>query len=84
MGVPVESKLFTDAHDHGFIGDWDGPYPLIDIAGNLQQAGEDSTSCDGYVAKHGLKVNEGNTHNPLYDSEVAAVVFQHLLGRIAQ
>ena len=84
MGVPVESKLFTDAHSCGYIGDWDGPYPLIDVAGNLQQAGENPTSVDSYVSKFGLQVMEGNTHNPLYDSEVAAVVFMHLMGRINQ
>jgi hypothetical protein len=79
MGFIVEVKLLRDAHDLGFIGDWDAPYPLIDIAGNLQQAGEDPTSVDDYVQKHGLKVRDfGTTHNPLYDSEVAAVVFQHL------
>ena len=84
MGVPVESSLLKDMHSREYIGDWDGPYPLIDVAGNLQQAGEDPTSCDSYVAKYGLKVAEGNTHNPLYDSEVAAVVFMHLMGRINQ
>lgn len=84
MGVPVESSLLKDMHSRGYIGDWDGPYPLIDVAGNLQQAGENPTSCDEYVAKYGLKVVEGNTHNPLYDSEVASVVFMHLMGRIAQ
>lgn len=84
MGFIVEVKLLRDAHDRGFIGDWDGPYPLIDIAGNLQQAGEDPTSVDKYVAKYGLQVRDfGTTHNPLYDSEVAAVVYRHLLGRIA-
>ena len=84
MGVPVESSLLKDMHSRGYIGDWDGPFPLIDLAGNLQQAGENPTSCDEYVAKYGLKVAEGNTHNPLYDSEVALVVFSHLQGRIAQ
>jgi len=84
MGVPVESTLLKDAHSCGFIGDWDGPYPLIDIAGNLQQAGEDPTSVDSYVTKYGLKVSEVNTHNPLYDSEVAAMVYIHLQGRITQ
>lgn len=81
MGVPVESKLFTDAHEHGYIGDWDGPYPLIDIAGNLQQAGEDPTSCDSYIAEYGLEIPKGNSHNPLYDSEVTARVFFHLMRR---
>lgn len=85
MGVPVESSLLKDMHSRGYIGDWDGPYPLIDIAGNLQQAGEDPTSVDSYATKFGLEVRDfGTTHNPLYDSEVAAVVFRHLLGRIAQ
>lgn len=84
MGVPVESTLLRDAHSLGFIGDWDGPFPLIDLAGNLQQIGENPTSVDEYVTKYGLKVSESNTHNPLYDSEVAAVVYRHLQGRIVQ
>lgn len=82
MGVPVESKLLIDMHSGGLIGDWDGPYPLCDVAGNLQQAGEDPTSVDGYVRKHGLEVPDfGTTHNPLYDSAVAAVAYRHLLSR---
>lgn len=85
MGYIVEAKILRDMHDRGLIGDWDGPYPLYDVSGNLQQAGEDSTSVDGYARKHGLSVGEfeGGTHNPLYDSAIAAVVYQHLLGRIA-
>ena len=82
MGVPVESSLIKDMHNKGYIGDWDGPFPLIDIAGNLQQANEDSTSVDTYVKKYGLEVRDfGSTHNPLYDSEVAAVVYRHLLNK---
>ena len=82
MGVPVESNLLRDMHALGLIGDFDGPYPLIDLAGSLQQAGEDPTSVDGYVRKHGLEVPDfGTTHNPLYDSAVAAVVYRHLLSR---
>lgn len=82
MGVPVESKLLIDMHARGLIGDWDGPYPLLDVSGLLAQAGEDPTSVDGYVRKHGLEVpNFGTTHNPLYDSAVAAVVYRHLLSR---
>ncbi len=85
MGFIVEVKLLRDMHERGFIGDWDGPYPLIDIAGNLQQAGEDPTSVDKYIEKFGLQVRDfGTTHNPLYDSEVAAVVYRHLLGRVTQ
>ncbi len=80
MGYIVETKLLRDMHDVGYIGDWDAPYPLLDVAGNLEQVGEDPTSVDGYAKKHGLDVGEfeGGTHNPLYDSAVAAAVYRHL------
>ena len=29
MGMPVEAKLFIDARERNFIGDFDAPYPLI-------------------------------------------------------
>ena len=81
LGVPVESQLFRDMHKLGYIGDWDGPYPLIDISGNLQQAGFDPTSVDTYNNNHGLVVPdcEGGTHNPLYDSRAAALCYLHLM-----
>lgn len=68
MGYIVEVKILRDMFTMELIGPWDGPYPLIDIAGNLQQAGEDPTSVDGYVRKHGLVLSAefaGGTHNPL-------------------
>lgn len=82
MAVPVEAGLLWDMHSCGVIGNWDGPYPLIDIAGCLKQAGEDPTSVDKYAEKYGVKVNpaeyEGGTHNPLFDSAQAAAVYHHL------
>jgi hypothetical protein len=86
MGYIVEAGLLRDMHSSGVIGDWDGPYPLLDVSGNLQQAGEDPTSVDSYVKKYELSVGEfeGGTHNPLYDSAVAAVVYRHLLSRTGQ
>jgi hypothetical protein len=83
MGYIVEAKLLRDAHNMGLIGDWDGPYPLYDLTGNLQQVGEDPTSVDAYIKKYNLEVRDfGGTHNPLYDSEVAARVYLHLKTRI--
>jgi len=86
MGYIVEARLLRDMHSAGLIGDWDGPYPLLDVSGNLQQAGENPTSVDEYVKKHQLSVGEfeGGTHNPLYDSAAAAVVYRHLAGRVAK
>jgi hypothetical protein len=73
-------------HTMGVIGDWDGPYPLLDVSGNLRQASEDPTSVDSYIKKHDLAVGEfeGGTHNPLYDSAAAAVVYRHLVAQIGK
>lgn len=85
MSVPVESNLLADMHERGLIGDFDGPFPLIDLAGNLQQAGEDPTSVDSYAEKYEIAVDpddyKGGTHNPLFDSAQAAVVYHHLLSQ---
>ena len=80
MGVPVEAKLMQDMYELGFIGEFDGPYPALDLAPMLLMAGEDPTSVDSYIAKHGLDVPSiGDTHHPLYDAEAALVVFKHLM-----
>jgi hypothetical protein len=83
MGYIVEAKIIRDMHDLGFIGDWDAPYPLFDVSGNLQAAGADPASADRFISENGLFIGEfeGGTHNPLYDSAVAATVYRHLLKR---
>jgi hypothetical protein len=80
MGFPVEAKLLHDMHDRGLIGDFEGPSPLLDVSGHLQQAKEDPTSVEAYIGKHNLSVGqfEGETHNPLYDSAAAFAVYRHL------
>lgn len=77
MGLPVEAKLFLDAHELGFLGDWDAPYPLIDISA-IKEIG---TSVDSYNSKHGIEVSkeDGGTHNPLYDCRSAALAYYDLL-----
>ena len=81
MGYIVEARILRDLHDKGLIGDWDGPYPLYDVSGNLQAAGADPTSVDKFAQECGLSVGEfaGGTHNPLYDSAIAAAVYRHLV-----
>ena len=82
MGVPVEARVVIDMHEFGYIGDWDGAYPWLDIAGNLAQAGFDPTSVDAYNVSHGIEVPQpeaGGTHNPLYDSRAAALCYLHLM-----
>ena len=84
MGVPVEARVVLHMHEFGQIGDWDGAYPWIDVAGNLQQAGWDPTSVDAYNAANGIVVPQpeaGGTHNPLYDSRAAALCYQDILSK---
>lgn len=79
MGYIVEAKVLRDMREFGFIGDFHAPYPLYDVSGNLQQAGENPTSVDAYAKKHGLDITDyGTTHHPLYDCEVTAKVYYHL------
>lgn len=79
MGYIVEAHLLREMRRLDLIGDWDAPYPLYDVSGNLQAAGEDATSVDNYAKKHALEIADfGTTHNPLYDCEVAAKVYLHL------
>lgn len=81
MGYIVEAHLLREMYRLGLIGDWDAPYPLYDVSGNLQAAGEDATSVDNYAKKHNLTIGDfGGTHNPLYDCEVAARVYMHIRG----
>ena len=76
MGLPVEAKLFIDAHNMGIIGDWDAPYPLIDICA-FPEVG---TSVDSYNRDNGIEVPfMGSTHNPLYDSYAALAAYKNII-----
>jgi len=77
MGVPVEAKLFLDAHQMGMIGDWDAPFPLIDISA----INEISTSVDSYCTLYNISTDpatmQGGTHNPLFDATQAINAWVH-------
>lgn len=77
MGVPVESRLFLDAHELGFIGDWDAPFPLIDVSAFP----EIGTSVDSFNERNGIAVPDltGATHNPLYDSYAALFAYEKVI-----
>ncbi len=79
VGVPVEAKLYMDAYKAGLIGEWDGPFPLVDPSA-IPEIG---TSVDTYNEIHGCGPNPedfaGGTHNPLYDSAAAYAAYRHWL-----
>lgn len=83
MGVPVESSLFRLMNQAGFMGIFDGPYPLHEVATALLMVGQDPTSVDQYAKSNGIFV-QGNPHNPLYDAEVAAKVYMQLTTHLNQ
>lgn len=78
MNMPVESRLFIDAVEFGIMGQFDGPYPLVDIAAYE----EIWDSVDEYNKLHGIVVPDcqGGTHNPLYDCYAAALAYRHVRG----
>ena len=78
MGHIVETHLFRELHRLGFIGDWDAPYVPVEVSALLAVVGEKPDSVDAYAEKHSIEKPAGSTHNPLYDCEVAAKVFEHL------
>lgn len=75
VGLPVEARLFIDAHNKGYIGDWDAPFPLIDISA---LPGIDA-STDTYNKQNGIVLPnvKGETHNPLYDCYSALYAYKH-------
>lgn len=82
VGFPVETGLLRDMYSLGLIGEWDGPFPLHDLASVLLAKGFDPTSADAYIAAKEIKLqHHGQTHDPLYDCEVAARAFIDLMGK---
>lgn len=80
MGFPVEAKIFIDAHNLGLIGDFDGPYPLIDISAYP----EIGTSVDNYIMVNNIELSMPldilvgtTTHNPIFDAIFACEAYIH-------
>jgi hypothetical protein len=79
LGYIVEAKILRDMHEYLLISDLGAPYPLIDISGNLQAAGEDPKSVDTYLEKHDLKPNiEAKPRSPLYYADATATAYMEL------
>jgi len=81
MGHVVEAKLFDDAYRLGINGEFDSPYCPIEVSSMLDANGYQPDSVDNYIKEKGLTVEnvEGGTHNPLYDSIVAASAYFDLM-----
>ena len=53
MGYIVEAHLLREMFDFNLIGEWDGPFPLHDLATALECAKQDETSQDKFFQDNG-------------------------------
>lgn len=82
-GSPVESGFFRRAVECDGSRTFQAPLPLHEVGTLLEVLGEDAASVDSYVEKHGIAVQfDGVSHHPMYDSVVAAQVWEHASARI--
>lgn len=82
MGHIVETHLFRELHKIKAIGYWDAPYAPLEVAEYLRMVNKDSDSVDNYAEEFNLTTKENNTHNPLYDCEVTAIVLEDILKKL--
>lgn len=78
-GMAIEGRFFQTLRDKGLLGKFERPMAPIEVADYLRMKGENPYSVDAYMAKYALVKPEGETHNPLFDCEVAAQVYLHLI-----
>lgn len=80
MGIPVESKLFTDMLNTVW-NPFAWPYPIDEVATALRLVWENPTSVDTYMKKHNIKADfDWESHHPMYDAVVAAQVWEDITG----
>jgi DNA polymerase III epsilon subunit-like protein len=81
-GMIVEGGFFRRAVELGFLGQFEAPMAPIEVADFLRFMGENPYSVDSYAAKHGIDLPVGQTHNPIYDCQVAAAVYLDIIRKM--
>jgi hypothetical protein len=77
---PVETTILRDMITAVPSRDFDGPYPLIDIASVLKAKGHNPLSEEDYIRANGLIVPfNGRAHHPLYDSWAGLIAYRHVM-----
>lgn len=78
MGSPVEANFFQQLYEAGFIGEFDGPYPMHDTAPLLYHIGYDPTSEQGFAAAVGMELPGYKAHSALFDAQLTRLVWNFL------
>jgi hypothetical protein len=77
MGSPVESNFFQELWDYDLIGEFDGPYPLLDTAPLIAAAGYPPDSEIGYAEAIGLPLPKHyKGHEALSDARLTRIIWQ--------
>ncbi len=92
MGAPVEANFFQQLTPNiieanffqqlwaaGLIGEFEGPYPMLDTATLLYMIGEDPTSEIAFLKKLGYELPKGKPHSALFDALVTRMVWMRLV-----
>lgn len=80
MGSPVEANFFQELFINGFLKEFDGPYPMLDTAPQLLNAGFDPTSEEKYAIETGIVMPENyKQHSAISDSELTRLVWNSLI-----
>lgn len=81
-GAPVEANFFQQLFEEGLIGEFDGPYPLLDTAPLLIAAGYDPSSEQQYAKDKNLALPKGYVpHSALSDAQLTRIVWLSLLNK---
>lgn len=80
-GAPVEANLFRHCIEVDEERTFQGPLPLHELGTLLLALGEEPSSDDAYVRRHGLALPDGRAHDPLYDAKVTAMIWEHAMRR---
>ena len=78
-GAPVEANFFQQLFEAGLIDEFSGPFPLLDTAPLLLQAGFDPTSEQEFAKAVGIELPAGYVeHSALSDAQLTRLVWQYL------
>lgn len=79
-GAPVEANFFQQLFEAGLIGEFSGPYPLLDTAPLLAAARYDPASEQDYAAAKGMKLtSQYRPHSALSDAALTRAVWFSLV-----
>lgn len=75
-GAPVEANFFQQLYGADLLAEFSGPFPLLDTAPLLLQAGYDPISEEAFAQAKGIKLPDGyKAHSALADAQLTRLVW---------